>query len=75
MQFGSTPEYKVFDADVVGSLRALEAAIAAGEDLPFNILLNNQAATRALDRGRSNSSQAVVDKFSLLRHYKRVEIR
>ena len=38
------------------------------------ILLDNQAAVRALDQGRSNSSQAAVDKFSSLRHNRLVEI-
>ncbi|CCU74928.1 putative TE1b [Blumeria hordei DH14] len=66
---------EVFDAEVVSAIKALETAIAVREDMPIYILLDSQAATRMLDRERSNSSQVVVDKFSLQRHNKRVDIR
>lgn len=72
---GPLPGAEVFDAEVVGAMKALKAAIEVGKDLLICILLDNQAATQALERGRSNSSQSEVDKFSSLRHNKRVEIR
>ena len=71
---GPLPGAEVFDAEVVGAMKALEAALAVGEGFPVSILLDNQAAVRALEQGRSNSSQTVVDKFSSLRHNRRVEI-
>ena len=32
---GPLPEAEVFDAEVLGAIKALEAAIAIGEDLPI----------------------------------------
>ena len=47
---------KVFDAEVVGAMKALEAAIAVEESSPIFIPMDNQAATRSLERGRANFS-------------------
>ena len=72
---GPLPGAEIFDAEILGATRALEAALTVGEDLTIRIILVNQAAARALERGKSISSHAVVDKLSLLRQNKRVEIR
>ena len=38
---GPLPGAEVFDAEVVGAVKALKAAIVVGEDLPICILLDN----------------------------------
>ena len=72
---GPLPGAEVFDAEIIGTMKALEATVVVAEGLPIYILLNIKAATRALGRERSNFSQVVLDKFSSLRHIKCVEIR
>nr|CCA28121.1 hypothetical protein SS1G_12417 [Albugo laibachii Nc14] len=60
---GAMPGAEVYDAEILGAQKALEAAILKAGNSPIKVLLDNSAVVRALQRGRSKSSQAIVDKY------------
>ena len=59
----SLPGAEVFDAEIAGAVRGLEAALEVGGNTDIKILLDNQEAIRALETGRTNSSQVEVMNF------------
>ncbi|KAI1006483.1 hypothetical protein K3495_g1743 [Podosphaera aphanis] len=67
---------EVYDAELLGAQKALEAAMSKAGTSPIKLLLDNAVAVQALQRGRTKSSQAVVDKFvAQLQQCQSVEIR
>ena len=60
---GAVPGAEVYDAEILGAQKALEAAIIKAGNSPIKVLLDNSAVVRALQRGRSKSSLAIVDKY------------
>lgn len=71
---GAMPGAEVYDAEILGAQKALEAAISKAGKSPIKVLLDNSTVVRALQRGRSKSSQAIVDKFiALIRSHPAVE--
>ena len=73
---GPLPGAEVYDAEIFGAQKALEGAIGKAGSSPIKVLLDNSIAARALQTGRTKSSQAVVDTFTrLVRRARSVEIR
>ncbi|KAI0994090.1 hypothetical protein K3495_g14093, partial [Podosphaera aphanis] len=67
---------EIYDAELLGAQKALEAAMSKAGTSPIKLLLDNAIAVQALQRGRTKSSQAVVDKFvAQLQQCQSVEIR
>ena len=68
---GALPGGEVFDAEIEGALQALSAAVDLVRRNPtpparaarIKVLLDNQAAVRGLQTGRTSSSGVKVDKF------------
>ncbi|KAI1005671.1 hypothetical protein K3495_g2547 [Podosphaera aphanis] len=64
---------EVYDAEILG---ALEVVLSKAGTSPIKLLLDNAVAVQALQRDRTKSSQAVVDKFvAQLQRCHSVEIR
>ena len=61
------PGAEVFDAEITGAVRGLEAALEIGGSIDIKVLLDNQEAVRALQNGKTNSSQVEVMNFWELR--------
>ncbi|KAI0998650.1 hypothetical protein K3495_g9546 [Podosphaera aphanis] len=53
---GSLLEGEVFDAEIVGALRASEATLKIVRNMPIKVLLDNQEAYKALVKGLPRSS-------------------
>ncbi|KAI0998038.1 hypothetical protein K3495_g10151 [Podosphaera aphanis] len=67
---------EVFDAELLGAQKALESAISKAGTSPIKLLLYNAVAVQALQKGRTKSPQAVVDKFvAQMQQCQSVEIR
>ena len=57
---------EVYDAEIAGAIRGLEAALEIGDGIGIKVLLDNQEAAEALKSGRTSSSLQAVWKFKQL---------
>lgn len=57
------PGAEVFDAVIIGALKAIKAAIEKVGSDPTKLLIDNKAVVDVLLKGRSNSSQSLTDIF------------
>lgn len=73
---GTLPGAEVYDAEIFGAQKAPEGALEKADGCPIKVLLDNCTAARALQTGRTKSSQAAVETFTgLVRRVRSVEIR
>lgn len=70
------PGAEIYDAEITGAVRGLEAALEFGDSAGIKVLLDNQEAVEALESGRTNSSIEKVRIFKdLCGTHPMVEVR
>lgn len=67
---------EIYDAEIFGALKAIEAAMEKAGNAPTKLLLDNKLVVDALLKGQSYSSQSLVEKFmEKIKNHQNIEIR